>query len=41
MNQVAGNTEYGLVAANIGGQVKWIVSFALAVVHNGTVEYVR
>lgn len=41
MNQVATCNSLGLVAVAIGGQVKWIVSFAYACVQNGTVDYVR
>jgi hypothetical protein len=40
-NQVAQSKEYGIICAVFGGQTKFVVAHAMAVVHNGTVDYVR
>ena len=40
-NQVVASKEFGLVAAVFYGQLKFIVTRASAVVHNGTVHYVK
>lgn len=45
MNKVTSSKEYGLVCAVFWGQTKWIahgpVEGSAAIVHNGTVDYVR